>query len=369
MSGKMIEINNLTFTRGKQKILDVDDFFLGQGETVVLIGPNGAGKSTLLQVLMLLQRPTTGKLYFKGEKVNWKDSLSYRRRMAMVFQEALLLETTVYNNVASGLVIRGYPKEQIQERVKKWIIRLGIEHLSQRSARNLSGGESQRVSLARALALEPEVLFLDEPFAALDEPTRTTLISDLADILRDTSVSSVIVTHNYTEIPVLADRVIAMEKGRIVQTATPWEILARPASLTVASLVGMKNTFQGRIIGNNDGKLFVKAGPHTIIASGFTPPDGEMVYVLIRPEDVEIMNENVKNGVNIINGRIKKLLPYGNQFAAVMDCGIPLISVINHDQALRKDLAIGKNVWVNISQDKVHLIKDEGAPPKYIEAF
>jgi len=356
MNGKIIEIKNLTFTLGKQKILDVDAFFLGQGETIALIGPNGAGKSTLLQVLMLLQRPTTGELYFKSEKVNWKDSLSYRRRMAMVFQEALLLETTVYNNVASGLMIRGYPKEQIQERVKKWIIRLGIEHLSQRSARNLSGGESQRVSLARALALEPEVLFLDEPFAALDEPTRTTLISDLADILRDTGVSSIIVTHNYTEIPVLADRVIAMEKGRIVQTASPWEILARPASLTVASLVGVKNKIRGRIIENKDGKVFIKAGPHTIIASGSAPPGGEMVYILIRPEDIKIMPETADKEANIVGGRIKKLLPYGNQYTVVVDCGIPLIAIINHDQALRKELVIGKDVWINISPEKVHLV-------------
>lgn len=356
MSGKLVEINGLTLVIGKRKILDIDNFFLEQGETVVLIGPNGAGKSTLLQILMLLQRPTTGELYYQGEKVHWKDSLKYRRRMAMVFQEALLLETTVYHNVASGLAIRGYPREQIRERVQKWLVRLGIEHLAQRPARNLSGGESQRVSLARALALEPEVLFLDEPFAALDEPTRTTLISELADILRDTHVSCVIVTHNYTEIPVLADRVIAMEKGRIVQAAPPWDILARPASLTVASLVGVKNMIRGRIVQSNNGKVLVRAGDHNIVVFGSPPHNSENIYILFRPEDVQIVSEQSPDEVNHIGGRIKKLLPYGNQFSAVVDCGIPLISAVSHELAMRKELAVGKDVRLTIRPDKVHLL-------------
>jgi len=245
MSQKIIEIKNLTLIKGKQKILDIESFSLEAGETVALIGVNGAGKSTLLQVLMLLQRPTTGEFFFKGERVNWKDSIIYRRRMAMVFQEALLLDTTVYHNVASGLLIRGLAKKQIQKRVEEWQKRLGIEHLSNRSVRYLSGGESQRVSLARALALEPEVLFLDEPFAALDAPTRNALITDLAGILQDTCISSVFVTHNYSEVSVLARKVIALDKGRIVQIATPQEMLARPANLTIASLVGVDNILAG----------------------------------------------------------------------------------------------------------------------------
>ncbi|MDF9409180.1 MAG: sn-glycerol-3-phosphate import ATP-binding protein UgpC [Pelotomaculum sp. PtaB.Bin013] len=366
MNRKIIEISNLVLNKEKHTILDIDTFYLEQGETIVLIGPNGAGKSTLLQILMLLQRPTAGDFYFRGEKVRWEDSLSYRRRMAMVFQEALLLETTVYHNVASGLVIRGFPKEQIQERVKKWLVRLGIEHLSYRSARSLSGGESQRVSLARALVLEPEVIFLDEPFAALDEPTRNTLLSDLADILRDTSVSSIIVTHNYAEIPVLADRAVAMDKGRIVQVATPWEILTRPASLGVASLVGIKNAIKGVITGydNDNGKVFVKAGQHDIVANVFTPPNSEKVYILLRPEDVKMMVTLEKNEANTMRGRIGKLMPYGNMFTAVVDCGIPFTATISHEQALHGDLTIGRDVWISFSPDRVHLINAQAITPE-----
>jgi hypothetical protein len=123
--------------------------------------------------------------------MDWKKPIDYRRRMAMVFQEPLLLNTTVYHNAASGMKLRGFKADAIHDRVNEWLQRLGIAHLAERQAVNLSGGESQRVSLARALVLEPEVLFLDEPFSALDVPTRAALTAKLARILRGTRITSV----------------------------------------------------------------------------------------------------------------------------------------------------------------------------------
>ena len=167
MKDGIIEASKIKLQKSKKEILDVEHFQLAQGEVRAVIGPNGAGKSTLLQVLALLQRPSSGQLFFRGEIVNSKNILSIRRRMAVVFQEALLLDTTVYKNVASGLQIRGHRKKEIDGLVWEWLERLGIRSLAHRPARFLSGGESQRVSLARAFALEPEVLFLDEPFSPL----------------------------------------------------------------------------------------------------------------------------------------------------------------------------------------------------------
>ncbi|WP_082789076.1 ABC transporter ATP-binding protein [Desulfolucanica intricata] len=356
MNKIIIEVKNLALEKGKNKILDIDYFALNQHENIALIGPNGAGKSTFLQVLMLLQRPTSGELFYKGDKINWKKPIGYRRRMAMVFQEPLLLDTTVYHNVASGLKIRRLKKEEIQARIKKWLQKLGIIHLSDRSIRYLSGGEAQRVSLARALVMDPEVLFLDEPFSALDAPTRTALVSDLAAILRDTRISSVFVTHNYSEVPLLTDRVVALEEGRIVQTASPQEILNRPNNITVASLVGVENIIPGRIIAGDGEKVLVQAGPHTITASKNTFSAGESVHVLLRPENIKITSESGNNNGNLLGGIIINILPHGGLFKAIVDCGFPLVTIQNPGQVLGGELNIGKKVFLSFNPDKVHLI-------------
>ena len=235
----IIEARNIKVERSKKEILDVEHFQLNQGEVRAVIGPNGAGKSTLLQVLALLLRPTSGELFFRGERVNAKNTLSFRRRMAVVFQEPLLLDTTVYKNVASGLQIRGHKKTEIDGVVWEWLERLGIRSLAHRPARVLSGGESQRVSLARAFALEPEVLFLDEPFSALDYPTKSTLICELRDILQATRITTILITHDYHEIPVLAESVTVLDRGKVIQSCSQEEIFQRPANDVVASLLGL----------------------------------------------------------------------------------------------------------------------------------
>jgi tungstate transport system ATP-binding protein len=162
------------------------------------VGPNGAGKSTLLRVIALLERPARGEVMFDGAAMSGSP-LSYRRKMALVFQEALLLDTTVEANVRTGLSLRGVAREEQRRRVDEWLERFGIAHLRGRSPRTLSGGEAQRASLARAFALQPEVLLLDEPFASLDPPTREALIDDLDAVLTSSRVATVFVTHDRAE--------------------------------------------------------------------------------------------------------------------------------------------------------------------------
>lgn len=234
----MIAAENLRVLRDKRVVLDVPSFEVADGEVLAVIGPNGAGKSTLLQVLALLL-PAPGMAYrFAGRPVDpVKNALALRRQMAVVFQQPLLLDGTVWENVALGLRLRHLPEAAIRERVQRWLERFGVAALAGRHAKALSGGEAQRVSLARAFALEPRVLFLDEPFGALDVLSRSALIKDLRSALQASGTTALFVTHDFTEIPPLADRVAVLTAGRVVQTGTPQAIFRQPANEDVGALV------------------------------------------------------------------------------------------------------------------------------------
>ena len=180
-------------------MLEVAALDVRPAEVLAVIGPNGSGKSTLLRVLGLLERPEAGEVRVGGRVIDARDGLAERRRMAAVFQESLLADTTVAANVALGLGFRGIRGAAADSRVRRWLERFRLEALAGRPARTLSGGEAQRVALARALVLEPEVLLLDEPFASLDQPSRTALIADLGTVLRQDRVATVLVTHDRGE--------------------------------------------------------------------------------------------------------------------------------------------------------------------------
>lgn len=221
----VLTAEELLLVRDRRRIFYIDHFALQEGEVVALVGPNGAGKTSLLLTLSLLQKPTGGRILFKGIPVNCRNALQLRRQMAVVFQEPLLMDTTVLGNVMTGLRIRGVPKEEARRRAEEWLERLGISHLAHRSALRLSGGEAQRVSLARAFALKPQILFMDEPFSSLDYPTRTALMEELGAILRETKITTLFVTHDYTEIPCLAHRVAVMLNGQLIKAGTVSQVL------------------------------------------------------------------------------------------------------------------------------------------------
>jgi tungstate transport system ATP-binding protein len=233
----LVELRDIQVRRSGHLILDVPKLEIFPGELLGIIGPNGAGKSTLAMVLALLERPSAGSIAFHGNTVDWHgDLLSLRRRTAMMLQEPLLFDTTVFDNVATGLRFRGSPKTEIRERVETWLERIGIAHLARRPARTLSGGEAQRTSLARALVLEPELLILDEPFRAVDPPTREELLVDALPHLR-AGLTTVLISHDHDEAFSVTDRLGVMMAGRIGQLNEPRAVLERPASVEIARFI------------------------------------------------------------------------------------------------------------------------------------
>lgn len=233
----MIQIRDLFVQRNGRDVLNIDSLDIQRGETLAVVGPNGAGKTTLLLTLAGLLKPAGGEIRFDGTSLNELDELEYRRKISFVFQSPLLLDMTVEQNVALGLKFRGAPKERVKAEVQKWVKSLGVESLSTRRASQLSGGEAQRVSLARAFVLNPELLLLDEPFAALDPPTRAKLIEDLSSILGNDHRTAVFVTHNLNEAAKLSHRIAVLIGGILRQVGTAKQIKSKPADETVRAFL------------------------------------------------------------------------------------------------------------------------------------
>jgi tungstate transport system ATP-binding protein len=230
----LLQVRGLLVRRNHKNVLQVDSLDVRRGEVLAVVGPNGAGKSTLLLALARLIRAERGEILFDGKPAEAESDAAYRRRLALVMQDSLLFDMSVYENTALGLRFRGMPKEEIQPRVEKWLAQMGIPHLKARRAVELSGGEAQRVSLARALVLEPELLLLDEPFAALDPPTRTRLLDDLRRILPESGTTTIFVTHNLSEARQLAGRMVVLLNGRIHQQGPVQQVMDESAASEVA---------------------------------------------------------------------------------------------------------------------------------------
>ncbi len=233
----LVELRDFSLRRGERKVLHIPQLDIKQGEILAIVGPNGAGKSTLLLALAGLIRPQQGTLRFAGRELSlWKE-LDYRRQVALVLQEPLLFDLTVLENVLMGLRFRGIERGPAQQAAYQWLERLQITHLSERRAISLSGGEAQRVSLARAFVLQPQLLLLDEPFAALDPPTRAALLRDLRSLLSENQFTTVFVTHHLGEAAFLSDRLAVLIDGILRQVGTPEQIQKQPEDKAVADFV------------------------------------------------------------------------------------------------------------------------------------
>ena len=229
----MIQIRDLLIQRNGRNALHIDSLDIQRGESLTVVGPNGAGKSTLLLALARLLQPSQGEIMYDGKSLKQWNELEYRRKISFVFQSPLLMDMTVEQNVALGLRFRGTPKDETRERVWKWLKQLGVESLTKRRAGQLSGGEAQRVSLARAFVLEPELLLLDEPFSALDPPTRAQLVEDLSSVLAGEGRTAIVVTHNLNEAAKLSHRIAILVEGVVRQVGTAKQIKSNPADETV----------------------------------------------------------------------------------------------------------------------------------------
>lgn len=232
-----VEIRNLQIKRNGRVVLEVDHLSIPRGETLAIVGPNGAGKSTLLLALAHLLKISRGEIIVDGCTLHDCDELEYRRKIAFVFQDPLLMDMSVGDNIALGLKFRGVRGNDIDARVGKWMKAMGVETLAKRRAGQLSGGEAQRVSLARAFVLDPKLLLMDEPFSAVDPQTRSQLLGDLSSLLEQNHRTTIFVTHNLKEAAQMGNRVAVIIGGTLKQVGTPRQIKLKPADEAVAAFL------------------------------------------------------------------------------------------------------------------------------------
>jgi tungstate transport system ATP-binding protein len=340
---------------------------------LAVIGPNGAGKSTLLRVMALLEAPTRGRVLVDGELVTGARALALRRRMASAFQEPLLADATVADNVAMGLRFRGVPPAEVRARVARWLDRFGIAALAARQARTLSGGEAQRTSLARALVLEPALLLLDEPFSSLDQPTREVLLGELRRILREDARTTVLVTHDRGEALALGDRVAVMMDGRLCQVDETSAVFRAPATAAVARFVGVETIVEGavwavrdRLTGVAVGEVIILAEQRALAEQHAEP--GERVRVCVRAEDVTLTvgparAADAASAENHLCGRLVGFHSAGAHVRVVIDCGFPLVALSTRRAVDDLRLRDGAVVTAHFRAGAVHLLRDAAPHP------
>jgi len=283
----------------------------------VLFGPSGSGKSLTLRCLAGLERPDAGRMVVNGrvffDAARGVDVPPHRRRIGYVFQGyALFPHLSVGQNIAFGL--RDRPRAERQRRAQEVMERLGLGDVARRAPRELSGGQQQRVALGRALAVDPDLLLLDEPLSALDAPLRRQLREDLDRTLRDWGKPAVLVTHDLSEAYQLADRVIVYDRGRVIQASSKTEFLWQPSSERVARLIGLRNVLLGTVVKATPDRLQLHWRGQVLEAvnsptRAYLPAAGASLAFFIRPEYVRLIRKDrmapdAGHHMNLMRGRV-----------------------------------------------------------------
>jgi molybdate transport system ATP-binding protein len=332
--------------------LDLEmEIAIEEGEVVALLGPNGAGKTTLLRAIAGLVPFQSGHVRLDGVILEDTATNQYvpteRRPIGFVFQDYLLFpHLNVVDNVAFGLRSRGTSRADATDTAMQWLDRVGLKSYARVKPAELSGGQRQRVALARALAPDPRLLLLDEPLAALDVTTRAEVRRDLKRHLASFQGIRLVVTHDPLEAVALADRLIVMEQGRLVQTGTPAEVTGRPRSQYVADLVGVN-----LIRGEADHGLVKVAGGPVVAAAG--AESGE-VFVVIHPRAVGIHRAHPEGSPrNVWRGQASHIELMGNRVRVRIDGEVPLVAEVTPAALKELDLVEGGEVWISFKATEV----------------
>lgn len=352
----MLEINDISIRFEGFSLEDVS-LSLSEGDYLALLGVSGAGKTVLLEVLAGLVKPAKGSIRWNGRDITL--ARIQQRPVGLVYQDlSLFPHMNVFSNIAYALKVRRLPKAEVFGRVEALARQTGVVHLLYRHPGTLSGGEAQRVALARTLAAEPDILLLDEPLANLDVKLKSELRSLLRQINRS-GKTIIHVTHEFMEAATLANKVAVIENGRLAQFGTPEEVFRHPRTEFVARFSGIKNIFSCLVQpleGEHGLQKAIVAGQLTIGFLGTRSKDDG--FVMIPQEDILISEKPLESSaINQFQGLVKEAYFSGSSMELIIDAGVGFVVSVSLLSFQKMGLKPGKKVWVSFKASAVRFLE------------
>jgi len=338
MDKLIFKVRNLKKVYNNKIVLDVDNLDFQEGKIYAIVGPNGSGKTTLLNILNLLEKADEGQIFFHDQEITNKsneDILEIRRRMTLVNQDPFLFHSTVYDNIAYGLKIRSIPPKVQKSRIKSALNIVGLSGFKDRRANQLSGGEAQRAVIARALVIEPEVLFLDEPTANIDQKHIDVVERIIKKIKKEIKTTVIFTTHDLSQAYRLADEVISLLDGKIIKQVP-------------------ENLLRGEIIKGGDGLKWFKTMGN--IKFAIVSEKVGLAYISIDPRDIILSYEQFQSSArNSFLGKITKIIEQNHLVKLEIDIGIPLLVIITRESFFKMNLNLGSKVYLTFKASVVKL--------------
>jgi len=357
MSEQLIRLENIQKTFDDKVVLNNINLYVRDQEFITLLGPSGCGKTTTLRIIGGFETPSAGVVYFDGQKIN--DVPPHKRQVNTVFQRyALFTHLNVYENVAFGLRIprpdaagkkRTPPESEIRERVKKMLKLVNLSGYENRTPSSLSGGEQQRIAIARALVNHPRVLLLDEPLGALDLKLRKEMQHELKAIQQQVGITFIYVTHDQEEALTMSDTIVVMHKGEIQQIGTPVDIYNEPKNAFVADFIGESNIIDGCMLQD---KLVSMCGRKFDCLDGGFAKD-EKVDVVVRPEDIEIVSPEEGQ----LSGTVRNVVFMGVHYEITVET--PLFTWMIQSITTPR---VGEEVGLFLTPDDIHIMRKSDKP-------
>ena len=347
----MIEIKNLSVELGDFLLKDIT-LDVQRGEYFIILGPTGAGKTVIVESIAGLYPIKKGEIWLNGKEITRLEP--EKRGIGVVYQDCVLFpHLSVKENIVFGLKLRGQPRQQIESTCAQLAELLNISHLLERNPITLSGGESQKVALARALSVKPEILLLDEPLSALDPETREDIQHELRQVHERLNTTVIHVTHDFEEAVALGDRIAVIGEGRLMQVGTTEQIFRQPNSEFVARFSMSRNIFSGEVrVGNGEGAVIDVDGREIVVSSELRGK----YHASLRPEDILISTESLKSSArNCLHGVISRVDDRGSILFLTVAVPPDFISLVTRRSFEEMELTEGKEVYVTFKASAVHV--------------
>jgi len=349
-----LQLEQLRKRFGKTIAVDVGNMQVDQGEIICLLGPSGCGKSTLLRLIAGLETPDNGSIKLNGKIIN--ELTPQERRFGLMFQDlSLFPHMNVYRNISFGLKMQKIEKKEIDKRISELLDLVDLNGYEARSVVDLSGGEMQRVALARSLAPNPSILMLDEPLGALDKGLRDKLQYHIKTILKNAGLTSIYVTHDKEEAFVMADRIGFMNEGNILTIGKPVEVFSNPENELVARSLGYRNIFRGVVKKSDFGLEFeseignLKGKYEGTVSYSL----GQSAKLLIDERMIELHNEEPTRQVNYFQVIVDEIIFKGSEFDIKLKIGSIILVATVSNKVSKGFLTIGRKIWISFLPESV----------------